>query len=77
MTAFHADLEFRDFSHNNIKRASGRRAHRRITRASYMISACFGVCLAKWISEARHAAELSVWGAQSVRVSAVEPPKAP
>ena len=40
--------------------------------ASYMIYNFFGVCLAKWTFEARHAAELSVWGAQNVSVSAIE-----
>ena len=77
MTAFRENGEFSEFRLNGSKRASGRRADRSITRGSYMISDCFGVCLAKWISEARHAAKVSVWGAQSSIVSAVEPPNAP
>ena len=36
-----------------------------------------GVCLAQWIFEARHAAKVSVLGAQSSIVSASEPPNVP
>ena len=77
MTAFQEFHKFSEFREMCIKRASGRRADRSITRGSYMISACFGVCLAKWIFEARHAAKVSVWGAQSSIVRAVAPPNAP